>query len=107
MTCSDDFSSGTRTNDAVAAGHRSVDVLRALDGTIAVRAQLATTLRNLAEVLRESGRATEARAHSAEAVRLCRALVAEAPGVLEDDLRLALLVHDGVLADLGESAPAG
>ena len=61
----------------------------------------------IAEVLRESGRAAEARAHSAEAVRLCRALVAEAPGVLEEDLKLALVVHDGVLADLGESAPAG
>lgn len=95
-----------RTDEAVAAGHRAVGELRALAGDIAVRVQLATTLRNLAEVLREAGRAAEARPYSAEAVELCRTLAAEAPGVLEGELRLALLVHGGVLAEIG-GAPAG
>ncbi|HUQ58067.1 tetratricopeptide repeat protein, partial [Lentzea sp.] len=96
-----------RTDEAVGAGRRSVDVLRSLNDDIAVRVQLGTTLRNFAEVLREAGRAAEASPYSAEAVELWQALAAEAPGVLEDELRLALLVHDGVVAELSGAGGHG
>ncbi|SCE91939.1 Tetratricopeptide repeat-containing protein [Micromonospora chaiyaphumensis] len=105
-----DLANEHRWDEARDAAQRAVTINRALNAgepsRLQQRPELAMSLDNLANALRNLGRLREALAAHREAVKVCDQLAAEQPETHEHDLALYLNNLGLTLRDLGELAEA-